>query len=236
MPTPSLGGDIFIDCLLWDRMLASEFEISFAMGMPSTEIGAILEENRFKLIALPDVDYSSPDDRGDQQFQCDLHGHLSNIDMVVTDGYWFRSDYQAGLRKENVKIVVIEDDGEGEYDADVIINHVPGIDQSDYIALPNTRFALGFDYALLRPAFIQEAALNIPPHNIPESFLICFGGSDAKNLTHKAAEIALKSAKLKEINIIIGSSYAHFDQLNNLVQANSRVKILRNLTDAKCVT
>ena len=92
-----IGWGHFYRSLALAQMLASEFEISFAMGMPSTEIGAVLEENRFKLIALPDVDYSSPDDRGDQQFQCDLHGHLSNIDMVVTDGYWFRSDYQAGL-------------------------------------------------------------------------------------------------------------------------------------------
>src|SRR5690554_4566777 len=119
----TIGWGHFYRSLALAQMLASDFDISFAVADPLPQIKNILHNHDLDLIALPALNYTSPDNRQDNEFECDLTGHLKGIDIVVVDGYWFKEKFLNSLRKENVKIVVIEDNGSGIYNADMIINH-----------------------------------------------------------------------------------------------------------------
>lgn len=231
----TIGWGHFYRSLALAQMLIPDFEIAFAIADPLPEIQKILGEEKFKLISLPALDYTNPDERDNNQFECDLHGHLYENDIVVTDGYWFREKYRSGLRKENVKIAVIEDDGYGSYDADLIINHAPGIQTSDYSVATQTRFALGPDYALLRPEFLAKAKETNSLTDKKEEVFICFGGADLDGLAFKTAGEVLENTGFK-VNVIAS---AHHPRIAEAEKLNSRfpnrISLAANLSAAEMV-
>lgn len=137
---------------------------------------------------------------------------LSEEDLVVADGYHFDFDYQQKIRSAGATLVCIDDGYERAFCADLVINHTPGVSESNYRAEPWTRFALGPDYALLRPPFLKQAERQRKIGTI-RSVLICFGGSDAKNLTEQTLKTVLDFEEFEKIGIIAGSSYNHEESL-----------------------
>lgn len=232
----TIGWGHFYRSLALAHMLRSEFDIAFAVADPLPGIKKILHHERFELITLPALNYTSPDSRGTREFDCDLHGLLDNTDIVVTDGYWFQEKYRDGLRKEEkVKIAVIEDDGGGDYDADLIINHAPGLSQSNYITLPNTQFALGLEYALLRPEFLKAAREPAVLETNNNTVFICFGGADQNGLSVKAAQEVLKHTT-HQVNLIISPNHERISQANKLSSIYpKRISIFANLNAEEMV-
>ncbi len=128
--------------------------------------------------------------------------------FVVLDGYQFTDDYQKKIKQKGCKLVCIDDIHEGEYHCDMIINQAPGVSEELYDAQPYTTFALGPDYALLRPPFINRAGKTRSIDEL-KSVLICFGGSDYKNLTNRSTRIIQDFKQFEKIIIITGSAYEH---------------------------
>lgn len=231
----TIGWGHFYRSLALAQMLAEEFDIVFAVSEPLPQIQQILRKHGFELITLPALDYTAPDARGNNEFECDLHGYLDSVDIVVTDGYWFQEKYRNGLRKENIKIAVIEDDGGGEYDADLVINHAPGLSQLNYKTLPKTRFALGIDFALLRPEFIQAAKSSQNSRSNTNKVFICFGGADLNGLAITAAQQVLKYTK-NQVNLVIPPKYKWIEEITKLKHRYSkRIIIKSNLTAEEVV-
>ncbi len=232
---PTIGWGHFYRSLALAQMLRAEFHIRFAMANPANNIRAIINETGFNLLPLPDLEYTSPDHRGDREFECDVTGLLNEIDIVITDGYWFGEKYREGLRKEKVKIAVIEDDGKGKYTADLLINHAPGINKSDYQTPPNTLFALGLEFALLRPAFLNAAKQTQSLAADRNEVFICFGGADAHGLAITMTEMVLENTDLKA-HLIISPDHGLYSNVTALEDIYpQRLRLSANLNENEMV-
>lgn len=131
--------------------------------------------------------------------------------IVVLDGYHFAVALQRDIRRR-AKLVCIDDLRDGGFEADLVINHAPGVTQDDYVAMPYTKFAFGSEYALLRPSFLEAASIN-RTINAVDTLLICFGGSDIKNITLAVLKRALLKKQFKKIIVVTGPAYQYESEL-----------------------
>ncbi len=156
---------------------------------------------------------------------------IDPTDLVVLDGYRFDLGYQHQVRSKCAALICIDDLLKADCHADLIINQSPGARESAYKALPGTEFALGLDYVLLRPAFLN-AARNQHNGNSgnPKSVFICFGGSDAQNLTHSTWVKVKESARFDRIVLVTGSSYEHFDALKAEIATHPHTELRRDVS------
>lgn len=150
--------------------------------------------------------------------------------IVVLDGYGFDTDYQRRVRDKGCRLVCIDDLHDREFLADLIINHAPGITPRDYKAQPYTRFALGPDYALLRPAFLEQANKERKIEKM-ETLLIAFGGADPKRLTEKTLKAALEFSTFKKIILVTGAAFKINDAFLQLVAADQKIEHRQSLNE-----
>jgi len=128
------------------------------------------------------------------------------------------------------KLVCIDDLHEKEFVADLIINHAPGIHTKDYKAQPYTQFALGLEYALLRPAFLEQAKKQRTIEKV-ETVMICFGGSDSKNLTQSTLQVVLEFPQFRKIIVVTGSFYQLTTSFKQLVASDTRINLRHALNE-----
>ncbi|GJM33456.1 MAG: hypothetical protein DHS20C18_24570 [Saprospiraceae bacterium] len=189
-------------------MIQSSFRITFAMAAPSDFIIQLLKRSNFDLLRLPELPFTTPDEREETEFAFDLTNHLKSVKIVVLDGYWFGAEYQRVLRKYPVHVVLIEDAGYGKYFADLIINQAPGLSEANYeLVSDHPILALGPKYALLRPKFLHTAQSALPPKKDIQKILICFGGSDHFNYSEPVTKWFLEKTDLL-VNLVLGASYS----------------------------
>ncbi len=159
--------------------------------------------------------------------------HLSNDDIVLMDGYGYDTDFQKAVKEKCHKLFVIDDKHDQTYCADFIINPAPGISEDDYKTIGDCKFLLGPKYALLRPAFLRsEKTKNT---NTPSSVVVCFGGADPDNLSHKVVELLLSFQKLKKVHLIIGLAYSFYNSLGLLLN-DARLQVSKALNEEKMAT
>jgi UDP-2,4-diacetamido-2,4,6-trideoxy-beta-L-altropyranose hydrolase len=151
-------------------------------------------------------------------FQALRPGHI-----VVLDGYHFDISYQMQIKNRGSYLIYIDDFCQQEQVADLIINHAPLVNKEIYNALPSTKFALGLDYALIRPVFLQFARQQAKIPDNSEIFL-CFGGSDYKNLTMSTLNVILEYSRFKKINVVTGLGYLYKEKLSNSVSKDLRIR------------
>ncbi len=159
---------------------------------------------------------------------------LVSNDLVVLDGYDFDELIDKQIRSKNVKLVCIDDIASRVFEADLIINHAPGMSKDDYKTPAYTDFALGPAYALLRPVF-QEMARNREV-NISKrdgSVFICFGGSDYYNYTLQAVQATVMECPDRVVNIVIGASYLYRDTLNTFLNDKQGVNVYFNIEESQ---
>ncbi len=155
---------------------------------------------------------------------------LKGEEIVVLDGYHFDFEYQENITRKKSVLVCVDDLADRRFCSDVIINHNPGITPGIYSALPFTEYALGLDYAMLRRPFLQAAS---QPGNLrDDSILICFGGSDPRNLTAVVIGETLKYSYIKSVNVVVGAGYAHGASLGPYLN-DQRVTIYRDISDVE---
>jgi spore coat polysaccharide biosynthesis predicted glycosyltransferase SpsG len=143
-------------------------------------------------------------------------------DLVILDGYHFDTDYQMFIKQLGIKLIVIDDNADIYYHADLIINHGSSTIVTKYRKKEFTKVLTGFDYLILRKAFLNAAKKTRHIANI-DSALICMGGADPKNLTQKYLDAVLKSGLFSEINVVVGG--ANNMKLVNVYQECSNVSV-----------
>lgn len=126
--------------------------------------------------------------------------------IVIADGYQFVSSYQNKIKKFGYKLIYIDDLTTEYMYADVVVNHSPGVVKSDYKSEEYTQFALGTNYALLRPSFLSVAKKQKTITSIDTVF-INFGGADSNDLTKKTIKALLKLKQIVKINVVFGAVY-----------------------------
>ena len=173
----------------------------------------------------------------DNNFHCiiiaeeeDFLSILTGSEIVVLDHYDLDSNYQKEIKEIGCKLVCIDDLHNKKFYADLIINHSPGILENDYDAQDYTKYALGIEFALLRPIFLKAARIERSVENI-ENLLICFGGSDFKNLTKPVLEVVKNINLFKKVTVILGAAYPYRKSLEEVTKQIPNIRILSSLDE-----
>lgn len=190
-----IGYGHFIRSLALADMLKNDFECVMFTQNPSDyqrkEASGVC-----KMVALPS---------DDSKYQIFLD-YLIGDEIVVLDNYFFTTEYQRKIKANGCKLVCIDDMHDKHYVADVVINH--GCNDSSLFSVETyTRLCLGMSWALLRKPFLDVAncLTERKQEKKTEHVVVCFGGSDPKNLTQKAVIQLAQNPDIKLIDVIIGS-------------------------------
>lgn len=197
-----IGLGHLIRCQSLAEMIKNNYNIHFYSRKTPDSIKEDLNRSGFTITTL----------KHENEFFNSIHSG----DGVVVDGYSFGTDYYSKILSRGCKLILIDDLHDQQVCADLIINPAPGVSESDYQIQRDCTvspiFALGPDYALLRPAFFNtEPGISVK-RNMNHLF-ICFGGSDVKNMTEKVLAAAIDFKQFEKITIITGSGYLHHDDL-----------------------
>lgn len=202
-------------------MLKWEYDITFVCNTIPDYIASEIAIDGFKLFQI---------EKETEFFQIIL-----NRDIIVLDGYNFDLSYQKTVKKLCFKLVCIDDLHEQKFIADLIINHAPGVSELDYKATLSTRFALGLDYALLRPVFLSQALIRREIQQISTA-LICFGGADEINLTQQIVSDVLHLNQFKEIIVITGTSYKHLNELKKVINDSEIISHIHQANESEMLS
>ncbi len=154
--------------------------------------------------------------------------------IVVIDGYEFDSEYMKLLKGKGAKVVVIDDLCNMHYYADLIINHSPSANKDKYEALPNTKFALGLDYALLREKFLLQATKHRTIKKV-SNVIVCFGGADPQNYTYATLKVLSQFKGFNKIVAIVGSGYTFGESLLELADSDTRIQVKQCLNEQEMI-
>lgn len=159
---------------------------------------------------------------------------LRGSELIILDNYQLDSFYQVTIKNKGCKLICIDDLHDKEFYADLIINPAIGIDSSHYKCQPYTKFALGIEYALLRPPFLK-AATNVRQIEKVETVFICFGGSDPMNLTIRTLKLVLNSKKIRRVFVVVGAAFKNLNEIDSLID-NPVVECFQNIDDDQMVS
>lgn len=214
--SPLIGLGHLVRCSALAYMLKDDFEITFICRDIPDDMLAELNNNSFSCIRIENED--------------EFFNQLNNNTIAVLDGYHFDTCYQRQIKAIGSKLICIDDLHDKEFYADLIINHAPGIKPQDYLAQPYTQFALGLEYALLRPAFLKQAKKLRKIEKI-ETLMICFGGSDYRNLTESTLQVIMGFKEFQKIIVVTGPSYNQSASINLLKKKDKRIVHLQSLDE-----
>lgn len=150
---------------------------------------------------------------------------------LIADGYGFTEAYQQSLKTLGYRLAYVDDLQNQHYYADIVINHSLAAKTAEYEAEPYTVFALGTQYAILRPLFLEAATKKYSQKEMTIAF-VCFGGADPLDLTLKAASALTEINTIKQIHVVVGGAYVH-KGITALEKEEPRLKIHRNLSETE---
>ena len=140
---------------------------------------------------------------------------------VVVDGYDFGADYQAALKQRGLKLLCVDDNGDGgPYCADLLLNQNAHATEALYAGkAPGVQLLLGPRFCLLRREF---GAWHGWPREVPERvkrILVTMGGSDSDNFTLRVIDAMRRVEKDDlETTVVVGGSNPHVDLLESAVR------------------
>ena len=152
--------------------------------------------------------------------------YLTGDEIVVLDGYHFRTEYQKILKAKGCKVVCIDDIHAYHFVADVVINHAPGLDKKQYSIEPYTLLCFGLDYSLLRKPFLEAAKKKSKRIDFLRTVFICFGGADFNNITGKVLNVLLQNkTTIEKIYVVLGHANKFKSDINNYLKQKSKYQI-----------
>ena len=211
-----IGLGHLVRCSALASILRGEFNITFFCNTIPERLKTEFTQKGFNIIIIEN--------------ESEFLNYLKENNIVILDGYHFSTDYQKKIKATGSRLVCIDDLHNKEFFADLIISHSPGLTPSDYKAQSYTRFALGLDYALLRPAFLKQASKHRKIDKI-ETILICFGGADPLNITEKTLENIIKINYFKKIIVVTGFEYFVTNDFYQLISKDKRIDHRNSLNE-----
>ena len=82
---------------------------------------------------------------------------IKDFDIAVIDGYESLDGFKKFCLQNEIKTVLVDDLLVDDFEADLIINHSPGLKKKDFKKLKKTTLCLGFEYALIQKCFLDKA-------------------------------------------------------------------------------
>lgn len=219
-----IGYGHVIRTLALGSVLANEFECILFTRYCSKIIEAFSNKLAIKLIELKsEVDHFS-----------EFLRHLSGGEIVVLDNYFFTSVYQEQIKKMGCKLVCIDDLHDKHFYADLVINHSPGIKQTDYSHEVNTKFLLGFNFSLIRESFLKAVPQASNQVSLDKLF-ISFGGSDPVELILKVVSQLVKLDIFQSFNIVVGDSSKFPDHIWSNLSDPDQIFVHHSLNEAEMI-
>jgi len=215
-----MGLGHLIRCAALAHILKNNFEITFVCKEAPDAVIAEFHQANFRCIEI---------EKEDEFFEL-----LNPSSLAIIDGYQFDTNYQRQIKDTGSKLIFIDDLHDKEFYADLIINHAPGITPANYHAQPYTRFALGLDFVLLRPAFLERVTIRREIKKC-DTLLICFGGSDSKKLTQSTLSIALEFLEFKKIIVITGAAFPYSEDFEGIINIDSRIDYRHALNEMQMI-
>jgi UDP-2,4-diacetamido-2,4,6-trideoxy-beta-L-altropyranose hydrolase len=206
------------------HMLRDEFECVFAIQAPTKELKEQIMEVCNGIISLP------PCHPSEERFVHELAAYISEEEIVVLDGYDFRTEYQQSIKSRNTPLVCVDDIHAFPFVADAVVNQAGGVRENLYKTAPYTKLCLGPAYGLLRPPFL---AASLRRRNLPEGdirVLLTLGGADSQNLTLQLAKELAAADSVKQVDVVVGAAYQHTGLLQTWLEEQRNFALHRNLT------
>lgn len=214
-------------------ILKSHYQCVFVSHVSYPFLSDYLYKNKIDFIKVKQIEYSLPDlKKLDEEILFDMEGIIQSGDFVVLDGYWFGINFQSRIQFLGARIILIDDINANYENANLVINPSPSSDISLYNSNNKITYALGINYAILRKPFLDNAKmLHKKNATIKKgSVLVCFGGSDYKNLTLSVLNIITKISLFNHIHVVTGPGYSHLEMLKNSFNLSS-VSFFHNISD-----
>lgn len=215
-----IGHGHYVRCIALAQMLNHRFEchfysLTFPDGMP-----IVLEQEGCLLHHL--------------LHESDFLKILSSGDLVVIDGYGFDRSYQQLVKQTGAVLCVIDDAPTGDYWSDCLINHAPGNEATQLHLAPNGIHALGTDYALLRKQYQLKAKQQLTSGDL-QTVLVCFGGSDPKQLTVSTLQVLLELGTFQRINVVLGASFQAVELVQELAVKHPEITVHISVTETEMI-
>ena len=188
------------------EMLSLDFELIFCIQNTWKYILELIKPQVDQLIILPEsFDYRTTYlDEPQTEISFDLEDIITENDIVIADGYWFKEGYQLAVKEKGASLVMIDDFGYLDYHADAVINHAPSMKKFFEQNLYRTKFYYGMDYALLRDCFYKASNRFKRPSTIKKVF-ICFGGGNQDAIIQKIINVLDKLEVIEEVHVVTNS-------------------------------
>ena len=244
-----IGAGHVMRCLtLADALRAQSYECTFVCRPFAEGFVHRIREAGHSLVILPEraatpepqsIEATWPNAEQDEDARLCLQAVAPNkFDWAVVDHYGLDRRWQAVIRREIPRIMVIDDLANRAHDCDLLLDHNLGRSASDYRGLTpaGTKVLAGPTFALLRPRFAacRAAALKRRENPRPSRLLISVGGSDPRNVTGKLLR-ALHGPKLPEglaISVVLGPLATNSDDVCRVASAMGRpVEVVFDVED-----
>jgi spore coat polysaccharide biosynthesis predicted glycosyltransferase SpsG/predicted acetyltransferase len=141
----------------------------------------------------------------------DILTEITKNDCVLVDDYQVSRALLHAIKSKCSSLICIDDLADAFMIADLVINPTPGFELSRYRGNLDTQYLIGIEYALLRKPF-QDLAIQ-PKSSPNRNLMICFGGSDPKNLTAVALRVLETYDYFDQIHVVLGPGYVYQHEL-----------------------
>ncbi|MBK7666186.1 MAG: UDP-2,4-diacetamido-2,4,6-trideoxy-beta-L-altropyranose hydrolase [Sphingobacteriaceae bacterium] len=187
------------------------FEIKYYSVKADELVCGLVKSSGFILVNLKDSE--------------EFISEISKTDIVVLDGYSFKTDYQKALKTNGNKVIAIDDLNEWENVADVVINH--GYSGKEYKLSSNSKLYAGLEYAIIKSEIL--GASKSQEKKSTNKVLVCIGGTDPEGYSEKIVTSLLKETE-KQISILTYPLNSAFKSLEKLASQNEgRLKLFHSL-------
>ena len=206
-------------------MINNEYQCHFIIRNPIASLKEQILEICDSMIRIDD----SIEKENEAVFIRDKYIQKDNI--VVLDGYHFDTEYQRLFKTAGCKIVCIDDIHKYHFLADAVINHAEGVIKDKYSTESYTQFFLGFKYALLRRAFIENKRIEQYPERNKSWIFCCLGGADPKNNTLDVLKTIEQDPAIDSCYLVIGAAYQYREELEVFLKNTSlSMRLMNNLS------
>lgn len=194
------------------RMLNNTFECILLTRCSIPWVLELAGKTYHEIIRLPEEDFEEEAKK--------ISARVGAKDIVLLDGYDFKTAYQQSIKASQAILVCIDDIHAYPFLADCIINHSGGISKTDYNAPPYCQFFLGPSFSLIGLPF-QEAAKRRKNIDLESRrCLICLGGADPGNQTLAVLKQLAEKRLFDKYEIIVGSGYVYKSLLVEEIKRN----------------
>lgn len=158
------------------------------------------------------------------------------VEWLVVDHYALDARWQAGLRSDCRRLMVIDDLADRPHLCDLLLDQNLGRSNGHYEPLvpSHCRMLIGPRYALLRPEFAACRPGSLQRRQVPElqQLLVSLGGVDKFNITARVLD-ALDGKLSPEcrIKVVLGSGAPWIEQVRRQAERMDGVEVLVGVTD-----